>query len=389
MRLTVTHPVLVVLLFSALLFVIRPSDSEGAEQSAQHPVSVKVTEQDVARFVYELAYSVRRNEVFVMAPVFENDQNSEIKPQVIRLNGDSLKIKGATELPSAGFSTVLDDKSNTLYIGTHQSTLIAYDTVTNKVKGEIQLAKKITDKNGKSRPTHFLRQIHLDLKNKRLYIPGLSWEDSVLYVVDTRMFKLIKTINNMGVMSTGITQKPDGGDIFLTNWQHEMVVIDSNTLNIKKRFSIPVDQPLFLSWNSEDGDILVVDEGMEKIYGMLKKHALNTGKRYKSKSEGNSLVVISPQSGNVLKTIPTSKQPIAVKIDNKRGRIYVTALEGGSVSIYSSKNYRHLKTLKLNPSANSLAINPTDGSVYVSVKNFSSKNKTNKEKKEKVVRLQF
>ncbi|EPJ1513335.1 TPA: YncE family protein [Escherichia coli] len=101
------------------------------------------------------------------------------------------------------------------------------------------------------------------------------------------------------------------------------------------------------------------------------------------------MVVISPQSGNVLKTIPTSKQPIAVKIDNKRGRIYVTALEGGSVSIYSSKNYRHLKTLKLNPAANSLAINPTDGSVYVSVKNFSSKNKTNKEKKEKVVRLQF
>lgn len=187
-------------------------------------------------------------------------------------------------------------------------------------------------------------------------------------------------------MPTGITQAPDGGDIFLTNWQHEMVVIDSNTLDIKNRVSIPVDQPLFLAWNPERKEVLAVDEGLEKIYGMLKKSAKEAGKTYQPKSKGNALVVLAPQSGKVLRTIPTGKQPVAVKVDDKAGRIYVTALEGGSVSVYSTKDYSLLNTVEVKPSANSIAINPKDGSVYISVKNVASKEKTDKEK---VAHLQF
>ncbi|HAT1582300.1 TPA: YncE family protein [Raoultella ornithinolytica] len=387
MKLTV-KPLVLAVLMASILPAAQAAETSAPEQAAQQQTaSMKVIEQAVAKAVYELAYSSSQNEVFVMAPVFKKDLESGKKPQVVRLNGDTLKIEGATDLPSAGFGTVLDDDSHTLYIGSHNSTVIAYDTMANKVKGEVQLAGKETDKKtGKTNPTHFLRQLHLDAKNQRLYIPGLSFEGSVLYVVDTQTFKLIKTIENTGLMSTGITQAPDGGDIFLTNWQHEMVVVDSKKLDIKNRFSIPVDQPLFLAWNPERKEVLAVDEGLEKIYGMLKKDAQETGKTYQAKSEGNSLVVLDPQSGKVLRTISTGKQPVAVKVDDKAGRIYVTALEGGSVSVYSTKDYSLLNTVDVKPSANSIAINQKDGSVYISVKNFALKDKT---EKEKVARLQF
>ena len=386
MKLTV-KPLVLAVLMACTLPAAWAAETTGPVQATQQPASVKVTEQAVAKAVYELAYSPSQNEVFVMAPVFKTDLESGKKPQVVRLNGDTLKIEGATDLPSAGFGTVLDEANHTLYVGTHNSTVIAYDTETNKVKGEIPLAGKETDKKtGKTNYTHFLRQLHLDAKNQRLYIPGLSFEGSVLYVVDTQTFKLIKTIENTGLMSTGITQAPDGGDIFLTNWQHEMVVVNSKTLDIKKRFSIPVDQPLFLAWNPERKEVLAVDEGLEKIYGMLKKDAQEAGKTYQAKSEGNSLVVLDPLSGKVLRTLPTGKQPVAVKVDDKACRIYVTALEGGSVSVYSTKDYSLLNTVDVKPSANSIAINPKDGSIYISVKNFASKEKT---EKEKVARLQF
>lgn len=129
-----------------------------------------------------------------------------------------------------------------------------------------------------------------------------------------------------------------------------------------------------------------MDEGLEKIYGMLKKDAQEAGKTYQAKSESNSLIVLAPQSGKVLRTLSTGKQPVAVKVDDKAGRIYVTAREGGSVSVYSTKDYSLLNTVDVKPSANSIAINPKDGSIYISVKNFASKEKT---EKEKVARLQF
>ncbi|MBK0167356.1 hypothetical protein IAE27_28330 [Klebsiella sp. S69] len=386
MKLTV-KPLVLAVLMACTLPTAQAAETTGPLQVTQQTASVKITEQAVANAVYELAYSPGKNELFVMAPVFKKDLEAGKKPQVVRLNGDTLKPEGATDLPSAGFGTVLDEANHTLYIGTHNSTVIAYDTETNKVKGELPLAGKETDKKtGKKNYTHFLRQLRLDTKNQRLYIPGISAESSVLYVVDTRTFKLIKTVENTGKMSTGITQAADGGDIFLTNWQHEMVVVDSKTLDIKKRFNIPVDQPLFLAWNPERKEVLAVDEGLEKIYGMLKKEAQETGKTYQAKSEGDSLVVLDPQSGQVIRTLPTGKQPVAVRVDDKTGRIYVTALQGGSVSVYSTKDYRLLNTVTIKPSANSIAVNSKDGSVYISVKNFASEDKT---EKEKVARLQF
>ncbi|EHW6438493.1 PQQ-binding-like beta-propeller repeat protein [Salmonella enterica] len=386
MKLTV-KPLVLALMLAAYLPVAQATETAGPVQAAQQTASVNITQQAVAPAVYELAYSIRNNEVFVMAPVFEKDHKAGKKPLVIRLNGDTLKPEGETELPSAGFGTVLDDDNNTLYIGTHNGTVIAYDTATNKVKGELQIVPKEKDEEtGKLDTIHTLRQLWLDTKNHRIYIPGMSWKGSVLYVIDTKTFKLVKTVGNTGLVSSGITQAPDGGDIFLSNWQHEMVVIDSNTLNIKKRLNISVDQPLFLAYNTERNEVLAVDEGLEKIYGMLNKDAQKAGKTYQTKSAGHSLVVLDPQSGNVLRTIPTGKLPVAVKVDDKSGRIYVTALESGTVSVYSTKDYSLLNIVDVKPSANSIAVNPKDGSVYISVKNFASKDKT---EKEKVAHLQF
>lgn len=360
-----------------------PSEVPGAQQSA----AIKVLQKDVAPAVYELAYSPTHHDVFVMAPVPFTELKSGKKPQVIILNGDTLATEGSYDLPAAGFGTVLDDSNNTLYIGTHDASVIAWDTVAHKVKGEVKLAgpgKEISKLSGKPMPTHFLRQLWLDAKNQRLYIPGLSWKGAVLYVVDTKTLKRVKTIDNVGTMPTGITQAPDGGDIFLTNWQHEMVVIDSGTMAIKKRFTIATDQPLFLAWNAERKEVLAVDEGMEKIYGMLKKQAEEAGKTYQSTSSGSALVVLDPESGKTLRTIPTGKYPVAVKVDEKAGRIYVSGRGNGTVGVYSTGDYRLLNTVTLKSAPNSIAVDPQGNSVYISIKRGEEDKKTDKEKVAKI-----
>lgn len=370
-----------ILIVAAVLAVSQAVNAAAPIEAEQPPpVSAKVIQQAVASAVYELAYSARHNAVFVMAPVFDDDLKAGKKPQVIRLNGDTLKLENATDLPSAGFGTVLDDDNNTLYIGTHESTVLAWDTVSHKVKGEIALADKETDKKtGKTLPAYFLRQLWLDAKNQRLYIPGISFKGGVLYVIDTATFTRIKTIENVGMMPTGITQAADGGDIYLTNWQHEMVVIDSHSLGVKNRFSITADQPLFLAYNPERKEVLAVDEGMEKIYDMLKENAQAAGKTYQASSAGNTLVVLDPRSGKTRQTIATGKYPVAVKVDEKTGRIYVTGRGDGTLSVYSTRDYSLLTTLTVKSAPNSIAVNPKDGSVYISIKRGEEDKQTDKE----------
>ena len=359
----------------------------GEIPPAQQSAAAHVMQKEVASAVYELAYSPTHNDLFVLAPVRFDDLKSGKKPQVIILNGDMLALEGAYDLPAPGFGVVLDDSSNTLYIGTGDASVIAWDTVAHKVKGEVKLAGPGTEINkasGKPYPTHSLRQLWLDTSNQRLYIPGLSWKGSVLYVIDTKTFSLVKTVEGMGSMPTGIAQEPNGGDIFLTNWQHEMIVVDSRTLTVKKRFAITTDQPLFLAWNAERKEILGVDEGMEKIYGMLKQQAEESGKTYQPTSSGSALVVLDPESGKTRRTIPTGKYPIAVKVDDKAGRVYVTGRGDGTVSVYSTRDYRLLNKVTLGAAPNSIAINPEQGSIFVSIKRGEEDKKADKEKVAKI-----
>lgn len=373
----------VMLIVASLLLALAAYNTFSSKEK-QQPASVNVIQQPVAPAVYELAYSPRHNQVFVMAPV-PKDAPKEEKPQVMILNDGSLKPEGATELPVNGFGVVLDNNNDKLYISTGDTSVISYDVASHKVKGKLQLSDQVShNQDGTNRPTYALRQLWFDAKNQRLYIPGISWKDSVLYVVDTQKMTLIKTITNMGIMATGITQAPDGGDIYLSNWQHEIVVVDSNQLDIKKRFNIPVDQPLFLAYNTERRELLAVDEGLEKIYDKLKKNAEETGGSYQKASAGNTLVVIDPETGKLLQTIQTGKQPVAVKADEKAGRIYVTGRGDGTVHIYNTKDYSLLNTIMLNSSPNSIAINEHDDSVYISVKRGPEDKKTDLEKAAKI-----
>ncbi|HDS1236483.1 hypothetical protein OCJ35_19695 [Pluralibacter gergoviae] len=384
-----THlkPILLALALTTGLPVVHV---QAQDVKVASPAAVKVTQQEVAPAVYELAYSARQNAVFVMAPTpFEGELKNVTKPQVIRLNGTTLAREGATVLPDGGFGCVLDDANHMLYIGTHDGGVIAFDTDTNKVTGQIQLAEKVKDeKSGAMRPAYFLRQLWLDSKNQRIYVPGLSNRGSVLFVIDARTFRLIKTVAGTGMLSTGITQAPGGGDIYLTNRGHQLITIDSKTLEIKSRITIAVDQPLFLDYNARRNEIVTVDSGSAMVYTWLTKHAEQEGKTYRATSQGNALVALDPQTGKTLRTIPAGKQPVAVRVDDKAGRIYVTGRAGETVSIYSSSDYRLLNTVNVHAAPNSIAINPADGSAYISVKHGINE-KEGQGGQEKVIKLQF
>ena len=82
--------------------------------------------------------------------------------------------------------------------------------------------------NGRPAYTHDLRELVVDSANNRLYVTGHSEKGSVLFVVDTRRNRVIKTIPGLGnAKAPGLVLDAKGGLVFTSNLLGEVVVIDT------------------------------------------------------------------------------------------------------------------------------------------------------------------
>jgi len=345
----------------------------------------QVTRLELAPALYELAYSKRHNAVFVIS---SGGWGDEAPPSyVYKLDPVTLAVQAQVELPQRGFGTILDDAADTLYIGTQDAALIAFDTAKLEVRASLQLStEKVTDeRGGGERYAYNLRELLLDAAHHRLYAPGLAFTGSVLFVVDTNTFTLEKTIPGLGAVATGVALDAEQGRVFVADFTGTITTIDTGTLEIVNTFDSGADQPLNLALDVPGKRLFATDQGMQMVTGMQQQ--LIPG--FQSRGPGHRVIVRHPDDGAVLGEFATGEGPIAILPDWTRQRLYVTNREAGTLTVFDARDYTLLDTIELPVHPNSLALDADNDVLYVSIKNPMAVSPEDMAKPESVARIAF
>jgi len=360
---------------------------EHADMSAPYiPVTAEqVTRTELAPALYELAWSKRQNAVFVIS---SGGWGDDAPPShVFKLDPVTLAVQAQVELPRRGFGTTLDDATDTLYIGTSEASIIAFDTAKLEVRGILQLSteKAADERGGGERYVYNLRELLLDAAHHRLYAPGLAFTGSVVFVVDTRTFTLEKTIPGLGAVATGIALDTERGRVFVADFTGAITTINTGTLEVVNTWDSGADQPLNLALDVAGQRLFATDQGMQMVTGMQQQ--LIPG--FQSRGPGNRVIVRNPDEGAVLGEFGTGDGPIAILPDWPRQRLYVTNREAGTLTVFDSNDYTLIDTIELPVHPNSLALDADNDVLYVSIKNPMPVSPEDMTRPESVARIAF
>jgi len=313
--------------------------------------------------LYELAYSARQDAVFVASSGgFADDAPPSC---LLRLDAATLAVQARIPLPHKGFGVALDDAADRLYIGHGlDASASVVDTAVNVLLDTLQLAEKAVGEDGEAVAPFHLRQLLVDPARGRLYLPGLAFGGSVLFVVDTATFALVATVEGLGPIATGLALNDNGRRLFVANFAGEIVTVDTTTLTIAHRVATGAEQPLNFVWASASQCLWTTDQGMAQVRDMQVEHLPG----FASRHPGNRLALIDPVSGAIVESLNTGAGPIAVLADAARGRLYVTTRDGGTLDVFDSASRALIDTVDLKPHPNSLALDAACGVVYASVK---------------------
>ncbi|MFT3690963.1 YncE family protein [Paenirhodobacter sp.] len=319
---------------------------------------------EIAPALYELAYSAGQKALFVASAGGFGDDAPPSK--ILRLDPRTLKVEAEIALEGRGFGLALDDAAGRLYAGdTMDGAVHVIDIAANKVIGKIRLAEKVKGEDGTERPAYNLRELVLDPARNRLYAPGLTFEDSVLYVADTKAMQVEKVVPGFGFVATGIALDPGAGRLYVSNMQGALYTVDTGSLEVLGKVETSGDQLLNLAPDPAGGRIFATDEGHPRIDGMRAKAVPD----YKVKGAGNLVLVLKAADGSTIRALPTGEGPIAPLFDAARKRLYVTNRGEGTVSVFDTESYALLEKIALPAHPNSLALDPASGALFVTVKN--------------------
>lgn len=341
-----------------------------------------VQRQAFTQGAYELAYSARQNAVYA---VFSGGFGATAVPsKVLKLDPGTLAVQAEIALERKGFGVALDDAAGRLYVGnTVDTSVTVVDLVSGKAVGLVQLMQKVRMADGKERYSHDLRELVVDAANHRLYVTGHSFEGSVLFVVDTRTLKVVKTIPGLGkTKAPGLVLDAAGSRVFTSNLFGEILVIDTDKLEVTRRIQTEIEQPMNLVYDAPSKRLFATDQGLSMIRSMQEKGQAG----FRSAHPGNRVAVVDVDSGKLVHSIATGAGPLALLLDASRKRLYVTERSAGTVSAYDSETYQRLGTAAVPTLPNSLALDARSNTLFVSIKNDDQ---VPKGSAESVARLRF
>lgn len=357
----------IALLTMATFAGCKPASPESAaelEAPAAVYASPQVSRESPAPGLYELAYSDRHNVLFVASSGGFGENAAPSK--LLRLDPETLAVQQEIELPLRGFALALDDAGDRLYVGhTLDTSISVIDTTSNELLGTVQLEPPAVGEDGEpARPRH-IRQLVVDPGNHRVYAAALAFEGSTLFAVDTRTLAVEKRIDGFGGVATGMVLDPDGGRLFVSNFDGEIVTVDTGSLEVANRYHSGADQPLNLAYDAVGERLFATDQGLEQI----RQRRIDANPDYQSRHPGNRVIVIDPDDGRELASLDTGEGPVTLLLDPQQPRLYVTNRVAGTVTVFDSDAYTLLDTVELPAHPNSLAYDPQRRVLYVSVKN--------------------
>ncbi|KKO70954.1 YncE family protein [Kerstersia gyiorum] len=324
------------------------------------PAVVKqVVRKAVAPALYEVVYSPRQNAVFVAsAGGFGPDAPAS---QILRVDPDTMEVVATIPVKDRAFGLALDDANDTLYTGnTLDGSINAIDIRNNTLRGTLQLIERAPK--GERAPLH-LRELLVDADKHRLYLPALGTEDSTLFVVDTRDFKLIKAVPGLGRVSTGVALDSSRERLYVVNFEGKLVTIDTNALEIANIQQTTVEQPTNLAYDAAARRLYVTDQGQERITEMQKKYAPG----FESRHPGGRVAVVNPDTAEVVGDADVGKGALGIVIDGQNA--YSANRIAGTVTVIRRADNAVVSSYALPAHPNSLALDSQGKRLFVTVKN--------------------
>lgn len=311
--------------------------------------------------VYELALSARHRTLY--AAVSGGFADDAPGGAVALFAPDSLRPMGRIALPHGGFGLVLDDAHDRLYV-THalHGRVTAIDTASRQIVGVLQLSAPRPD--GK-RYQLDLRSMVVDAQARRLYVPGLAARDSVLFVIDTAQWKLVRTVQGLGFYPTGLSLDAAGQRLFLGTMAGEIWVVPTAGPDEgqARRLAAPrIEQPVNLLFASDSQALYVADQGDARIRSWQERSLPD----FRSRHPGQRIVVLDADTGALRQQWPTLQTPLAMARHAESGDLLVTQRLANTVSRYRSADGKAIAQWTFALSPNSIAM--AGQALYVSLK---------------------
>jgi DNA-binding beta-propeller fold protein YncE len=319
---------------------------------------------DLAPHLYEVEYSAAQKAVFVVSAGGFTPEAPQSR--VFRLGPATLAVQAEIALPHKGFGLALDDAAGRLYVGhALDASVSAIDIAANRVVATLRLAEMVQKPDGKQEAPYGLRRLAIDPVRGRLYLPGLSLKDGVLYTVDTRKMALEKTVTGIGPGTSGIALEPSGQRVFISTLGGQLVTVDADQLAVTRQVAAGgAEQPLKLAWDPAGNRLLAIDQGLEGIRRMQEKNIPG----FTSSNPGNRVVALDPETGRLLAEAPVAAGPVALLPDAAKGQLYVASRGGRALTVLALDSLAKRGELPLPAHPNSLAIDPASSALFATVK---------------------
>jgi DNA-binding beta-propeller fold protein YncE len=298
-----------------------------------------IIRRDIARGVYEVIYSPVNQSVYVAS----SEAIAGVEGGVVyKLDPQTLEVTGKTDTDKKDFGLAINPSGDTLYVGhSLQSSISAIDIKTGAVKAQLKFTETAADGTA-----YGPRQIVYQQQGDLLYVGGVG-QPGVVWVVDAKGLKLIKTIASMGKWVTGLLVDPQAQRLYVANGDGEIIVVDGQTHTVLHRWQ-PADREKALLLN------LALDAKTKRLF--VTDH-----------SKLKTVLVLNTDTGQVIKRLPVGES-MAIKLNPTRNELYISHRDRGTVSVLDANTYREIKNYALPQHPNSLALDPTGQVLYVTIK---------------------
>lgn len=295
--------------------------------------------RELAHGVYQAAYSPLTKSIYVASSEAMENVHGGV---VYQLNPETLATTGLFHLDEKSFGLGINPTGDTLYV-TH-SLASAVSKVDLKT-GEVLARIKFTDKS-KDGSTYGPRNALYVPSTDTLYVGGVG-DPGLIWVIDAKTFTLRSKITNAGKWVTGLLSDPENKRLYAANGGGEILVIDTDTNQIKQRWKPVGDKPALLLNMARDAanhKLFVTDDSQLK-----------------------TVLVIDERNGKVIKRLPLGDS-LDIKYQAANNTLYVSHRTQGTVSILNADTYKVTSTYHLPVNPNSLLVVPEQNSLYVTVK---------------------
>lgn len=320
--------------------------------------------QNVAPHLYEIEYSHSQRAVFVVSA--GGFSPGAPQSRVFRLDPVTLAVQAEIAVPYRGFGLALDDTGSRLYVShALDAAVSAIDIATNRLVTTLRLAEMVRKPDGKEEAPYGLRRLAIDPARSRLYLPGLSLTDGVLYAVDTKKMALEKTVAGIGPAASGIALDPTGHRIFVSTLAGKLVMVDADQLSVTRTVAAGnAEQPLKLAWDKQGNRLLAIDQGLEGIRQAQVKNIPG----FVSQNPGNRVVALDPDNGKLLAEGAVPAGPVTLLTDVERNQLYVASRGAGTLSTLALDSLVKRSELSVPVHPNSLALDTANGALFATVK---------------------